>query len=194
MPDGHLCHLASFIKFKTYKELAAHCKRIESGRDRCRVFAVGGMNLSKEECKLACQAAIKAANTEPDQYQRAVSFVWPIRVCAHIGMISEANKLAGMAFKSAKSITPTNSRAYALEKICEQCWELDPKYRRSILTALFAMIENLPGWRIGRACVHLADEFDRIGDSAFVDELLKNCKNEWLIGRIERDRAKRRAQ
>jgi len=56
------------------------------------------------------------------------------------------------------------------------------------------MIDNLPGWRIGRACVHLADEFDHIGDSAFVDELLKNCNNDWLIGRIERDRAKRRDQ
>ncbi|MDF1808952.1 MAG: hypothetical protein P1U42_04575 [Phycisphaerales bacterium] len=191
MSDSHLRQLASTRKHKSYKELATQCKRIEEGKDKCFELSIGGFNLSNEECKLSCQAAVKAASSEKDQYRKVSALLWPVRVYAVRGMHFEANKLAGIAFNQAQSVTPSNSRAYVLEALSECVWDLDPKWRKSIFKQLIAMIDCVPGWRIARACAHIAGEFDQIGDSEFVDELLSKCKNNWLIGRVERDRAKR---
>ena len=194
MSDQHLRYLASSRKHKSYRELATQCKGIEEGKNQCFELSIGGFNLSNEECKLACQAAVKAASSEKDQYKKVSALMWPIRVYSVRGMLFEANKLAGIAFNEAQSVTPSNSRAYALEALSECVWELDPKYRKSIFKQLIAMIDSVPGWRIAQACAHIADDFDQIGDPEFVDQLLSKCKNNWLIGRIERDRAKRRPQ
>lgn len=188
MSDTHLRHLAESVKCKSYKELSAQCKGIKPESRKCFQLAVGSINLSDDEVKLACQAAVKAAGAETDQYIAVTAMIWPMRVFVERGMISEANKVAGLAVMQSKSIVPSNSRAYAIEALCKHTWKLDPKYRKSILKELFYMIDRIPGWRIARALAHTTADFDLAGENQFVDEQLRSCKNLWIKGRVERTR------
>ncbi len=182
------------VKTKTFRsasELISFCSSISSGWYRCQAIALGAERLSDNDCRVACDAARKAASSETDQYRKIAPLGWPTQALASRGLMSEAHKLATFALEESKKITPPNSRAEALATLCRFSWELDEKYRRGILVDLFLMAESEVGRRIGRSCASISAEFDIAGESSFVDELLSSCKNEKLIARVERDRAKR---
>ncbi len=193
MSDTTHRNSVSSKSFRSSKELIAYCKSIDQGWYRCQALASGAAKLEREECRNACKAAAQAAKTEKDQYRRVTPLAWPIRTLSDSGLKKEANNLLVFALKEADSITPSNSRAQTLHTLCQYSWHMDVKYRRSILKKLYQMIDSVPGWRIARACAWISYQFDVSGDSVFVDELLKNCGNKWLIGRVARDRAQRQA-
>lgn len=188
MSDTHLRHLAESVKCKSYKELSAQCKGIKPESRKCFRLAVGSLNLSEDEVKLGCQAAVKSAGAEPDQYKVVTAMIWPMRVYIEREMLQEASKVAGLALIQSKGVAPSNSRAYALEALCKHTWVLDSKYRKNILRELFFMIDHVPGWRIARALACVTADFDRAGEQQFVDEQLSKCRNLWIKGRVERTR------
>ncbi len=194
MSDTSRRNSVSGKSFNSSKELVDYCKSIDQGWYRCQAIANGAEKLKRDQCRKACEAAASAAKTEKDQFRRVTPLAWPIQTLFKAGLIKEANKLLEFAIKESESVIPSNSRAKSLDTLCEYSWDMDAKYRRSILKKLYQMIDTVPGWRIARACAWISYNFDLAGDSAFVDELLKNCKNEWLIGRIARDRLKRQSK
>ncbi len=179
--------------FSTSKELIDYCKPIRQGWYRCQAIAGGAEKLKRDQCRKACIAAAAAAKTEKDQYRRVAVLAWPIQTMFNAGLVREANTLLEYALEESKTVVPSNSRAYALGLLCQHAWDMNESYRRDILIRLYEMIDSVPGWRIARECDWITRKLDRAGDTEFVDGLLKDCKNEWLIGRIERDRAKRQA-
>jgi len=193
MFDSTRRNSVSGCSFSTSKELIDYCKPIRQGWYRCQAIAGGAAKLNRDQCRKACIAAAAAAKAEKDQYRRVAVLAWPIQTMFKAGLVREANSLLEYALEESKSVVPSNSRAYALGLLCEHAWDMNESYRRSILATLYEMIDSIPGWRIARECDWITKKLDRAGDAAFVDGLLKDCTNDWLHGRIERDRAKRLA-
>ena len=180
--------------FKTSKELVSYCKSIRDGVGRSITIARGARLLSdRDQCKLACNAAIKAAGTGSDEYHRLVPLISVIRTLNGAGLSKDANKLAKKTIEATGSIVPLHARAEVYEGLAGCCWDMDAQYRKTIMKSLFQMLRSKGRERTAQVIVHLTGSFDQSGESEFVDGLLKNCKNDWLIGRIERDRAKHQA-
>ena len=155
-----------------------------------RAIAHGATKMSEDECAAFCRNALNEASSKSDQYQKTSVKMSVISIYESRGMLVEANKLSGTVFIEVKSVIPSNSKAQALEHMSDVVWDLDPKYRRAILKELYEMIDSVPGWRIARACACVSQDFDQAGESQFVDQLLKSCRNEWLKKRVQRDRVK----
>jgi len=171
------------------QNLRAKCKDL-SPNDRCRAMALGARDMPDESaCRSACSDAVKAARQETDMYRCVRLLREPIGTLLSRGLVADADKLASFAIELSDSVIPSNSRGEALLNL-ESIPGLDLKYRKMILRRLFILIDSKPGWRIARACAYISRKFDQEGESAFVDQLLSACKNEWILNRIQRDRLK----
>ncbi|MEX0876879.1 MAG: hypothetical protein WD114_05420 [Phycisphaerales bacterium] len=172
--------------FRSSKELVDYCKPIEQGWFRCQAIAIGAAKLEPEQCEIACRAAVNAAQSEKDAYRQIMPLAWPIEALASIGLRNQAKRLAEDAIKQAMSITPSNSKAEALDVMYRHFEQLDLKYRKRIFLMLVEMAEKERGGRIGRNCAQIAIDLDRLGEREFIDEAISHCQNTKLVGRIHR--------
>lgn len=190
MNDVQLRRGAGTRKFASSKELIQYCRQIDQGWYRCQALASGAKQLDQQESLKACKAAISAAKTEKDEYRRLTPVVWVIETLADMGHRKFAEELTDRIISCSHQVIPSNSEAYMLELLFDHAENISPQYRRDIFMKLMTLLDTKPGWRIGRACIHTAHILDEMGESESVNCCMERCTNEWLVGRVRRDRAR----
>jgi hypothetical protein len=188
MSDTHLRNEASRNVFQSIEDLTKHCSRIKQGWFKCQAFSGAAPRLPMKDRRKACNAAITAANTERDDYQKQTAKVWVVNALYACGLRSDGDQLVEQLIESSHKIVPSNSQGYMLELLFENCRPDNDMMRKRILTMLMELLESKGGWRVERAIIHKATCFRSTEYDGFVNDLLSRCSNQRLIRRVIRDR------